>query len=145
MRPIPASIYTVYKPTYGYNTLDGKTTPSERISIIGRRFATMLSGGKQPRTSVHRISTYGEGSEPKKTWTGSALEKFSPYTVSILAAWGCGFDNTARDEVQLDLGASAARSGGRYLTTPGKGVTGLDGIGNELVWLCWLSNNTGGT
>ena len=67
---------------------------------------------------------------------GSFFEKFSPYTVNIFVAWGCGFDRTARDVGQLGLGASAARSGGRYLTTPGKGVTGLDGIGKELVWLC---------
>ena len=55
------------KETYGYRTLDGKTMPSERINIMGRRFATWFSGGKHPRTSVHRISTYGEGSEPKNT------------------------------------------------------------------------------
>jgi hypothetical protein len=52
--------------------------------------------------------------------------------VSILDAWGFGFDNTEREEVP-GLAASAARSGGRYLTTFGNGVTGLEGTGNEFV------------
>ena len=59
---------------------------------------------------------------------------------------GLGFASNARDCEQLDLGASDARSGGRYLTTAGKGVTGLEGTGN--VPVCgafWLSNRTGGT
>ena len=38
-----------------------------------------------------------------------------------------------RDDGQLDLGTSAARSGGRYLTTPGKGVTGFEGTGKDWV------------
>lgn len=58
--------------------LEGNTTPSDLIKIIGRRLATCDSGGRQPRTSVQRISTYGEGSDPKKTLTGSLLLKFSP-------------------------------------------------------------------
>jgi hypothetical protein len=65
--------------------------------------------------------------------TGSALLKFSPYTVSIFDMWGLGFDKTPRDCAQLDFGASAARSGGRYFTTPGNGVTGFEGIGNDPV------------
>lgn len=40
----------------GYITFEGKTTPSERISIIGRRFATWFSGGRHPTTSVQRTS-----------------------------------------------------------------------------------------
>lgn len=114
-------------------TLEGKTIPSDRTRTIGRRFTGWFSGGRQPKTSVHLTSTYGEGSEPKNTLTGSVFEKFSPYTVSILDAWGLGLERTARDEAQFDLGASEALSGGRYLTTPGKGVTGLDGMGNEPV------------
>ena len=48
--------------------------------------------------------------------------------------------------VPWPLGASAARSGGRYFTTPGNGVTGLDGLGNDPVCgAFWLSNSTGGT
>lgn len=47
--------------------------------------------------------------------------------------WGLGFDKTPRDCAQLDFGASAARSGGRYFTTPGNGVTGFEGIGNDPV------------
>jgi len=61
-------------------TGEGKTTPSPRTRIIGRRFVSWFSGagGGHPRTSEHRTSTYGDGSDPKKTDTGSALEKFSP-------------------------------------------------------------------
>jgi len=83
--------------------------------------------------SVQRTSTYGEGSDPKKIVTGSAFEKFSPYKVSIFDACGFGFASMARDCEQFVFGASAARSGGRYLTTPGNGVTGLEGIGNDPV------------
>ncbi|EGO25251.1 hypothetical protein SERLADRAFT_465122 [Serpula lacrymans var. lacrymans S7.9] len=126
--------------------LEGNTTPSALIKIIGLLFATWFSGGKHPSTSVHLTSTYGEGSDPKKTCTGSALLKFSPYTVSIFERCGFGLESTPRDWAQFDLGASAARSGGRYFTTPGKGVTGLDGIGNDPVCgAFWLSNRTGGT
>ena len=53
--------------------------------------------------------------------------------MSIFEAWGLGLDRAARDDAQFDFGASTARSGGRYLTTPGKGVTGFEGIGNEPV------------
>lgn len=118
---------------HGYIVLEGNTTPSGLTSMIGLRFMLFDSGGKHPSTSVHLTSTYGDGSDPKKTVTGSAFAKFSPYTVSILEACGFGFARTARDCGQFDFGASEARSGGRYLTTPGKGVTGFDGIGNEPV------------
>ena len=97
---------------------------------------------------MHLISTWGEGSEPKNTVTGSAFEKFSPYTVSCLATKGFGFASVAREDGQLDLGASAARSGIKYFTTPGIGVTGLDGIGNDneaRLLPCGESNSTGGT
>ena len=113
--------------------------------MIGRRLVLPESGGRQPRTSVQRTSTYGEGSEPKNTVTGSVLEKFSPYNVSIFDACGFGFASTARDDAQFDLGASDARSGGRYLTTPGNGVTGFEGIGNDPPGEFWLSYKTGGT
>lgn len=114
--------------------------------MIGRRLTIWLSGGRHPNTSVQRTSTYGDGSEPKNTLTGSALEKFSPYTVSIFDACGLGLASTARDEAQAAFGASAARSGGRYFTTPGNGVTGLEGMGNDPVdGACWLSKSTGGT
>ena len=63
---------------YGYITLEGKTTPSPRTRMIGRRLVGWFSGGRQPSTSVQRTSTYGDGSDPKKTLTGSVLEKFSP-------------------------------------------------------------------
>ena len=73
------------------------------------------------------------------------FEKFSPYTVSIFDACGFGLVIIPRD-CGHGLGASAARSGGRYLTTFGKGVTGFDGMGNEPVCgAFWLSNSTGGT
>ena len=124
---------------------EGKTTPSWRTRMIGLRFVLPDSGGRHPSTSVHRTSTYGEGSEPKKTVTGSVLEKFSPYSVSIFDACGFGFASTARDDAQFALGASDARSGGRYLTTPGNGVTGFDGIGNDPLAEFWLSYSTGGT
>jgi hypothetical protein len=75
-------------------------------------------------TSLHRISAYDDDSEPKKTCTGSDLEKFSPYNVNIFVV--------GSSRRLCPLGASEARSGGRYLTTPGKGVTGLEGMGNEL-------------
>lgn len=123
---------------------DGNTTPSWRTRTIGRRLVFCESGGRHPSTSAHRTSTYGDGSEPKNTVTGSALEKFSPYTVSIFDACGLGFIIPRATE--WCFGASDARSGGRYLTTPGKGVTGLFGIGNEPVGGApWLSNSTGGT
>ena len=94
---------------------------------------------------MQRTSTKGDGSEPKKTVTGSDFEKFSPYTVNIFDACGFGFVIIPRDCGQ-GFGASAARSGGRYLTTFGNGVTGLEGIGNEPVCgAFWLSNKTGGT
>lgn len=51
--------------------------------------------------------------------------------MSIFEACGLGFARTARDCGQFDLGASEARSGGKYLTTPGKGVTGFEGMGKE--------------
>ena len=113
--------------------------------MIGLRFMFPESGGRQPSTSVQRTSTYGDGSEPKNTVTGSVLEKFSPYNVSIFDACGFGFASTARDDAQFAFGASDARSGGRYLTTPGNGVTGFDGIGNDPLGELWLSYNTGGT
>lgn len=112
---------------------EGNTTPSCRTRMIGLRLGFWDSGGRQPRTSVQRTSTYGDGSEPKKTVTGSVLEKFSPYTVSIFDACGLGLLRTAREDAQFDFGASEARSGGRYLTTPGNGVTGLEGIGKDPV------------
>lgn len=131
---------------HGYIVFDGNTTPSERMRMMGRRLPICDSGGRHPSTSVQRTSTYGDGSEPKNTLTGSVFEKFSPYTVSIFDACGFGFASTARDDAQFALGASAARSGGRYFTTPGNGVTGFDGIGNDPVCgACWLSNSTGGT
>ena len=124
---------------------DGNTTPSGRTRMIGLRFVLPDSGGRHPSTSVHRTSTYGDGSEPKKTVTGSVLEKFSPYSVSIFDACGFGFVIAARDAAQ-GFGASDARSGGRYFTTPGNGVTGFDGIGNDVVCgAFWLSKSTGGT
>lgn len=43
----------------------------------------------------------------------------------------------ARDAAQFDFGASEARSGGRYFTTPGKGVTGLEGMGKDAVWVAF--------
>ena len=113
--------------------------------MIGLRFVLPDSGGRHPSTSVHRTPTYGDGSEPKKTVTGSVLEKFSPYSVSIFDACGFGFASTARVAAQFAFGASDARSGGRYLTTPGNGVTGFDGIGNEPPGEFWLSYSTGGT
>lgn len=113
--------------------------------MIGLRFVLAESGGRQPSTSVHRTSTYGDGSEPKNTVTWSVLEKFSPYSVSIFDACGFGFARTARDAAQFALGASDALSGGRYLTTPGNGVTGFDGIGNDPLGEFWLSYSTGGT
>ena len=125
--------------------LDGKTMPSGLTRMIGLRLLLADSGGRHPSTSVHRTSTYGDGSEPKNTVTGSVLEKFSPYSVSIFDACGFGFASTARDDAQFVLGASDARSGGRYLTTPGNGVTGFDGIGNDPLGPFWLSNSTGGT
>ena len=124
---------------------EGKTTPSCRTNTIGLRFMLFDSGGRHPRTSVQRTSTYGDGSEPKNTVTGSVLEKFSPYNVSIFDACGFGFASTARDDAHVDFGASDARSGGRYLTTPGNGVTGFDGIGNDPPAELWLSYSTGGT
>jgi hypothetical protein len=63
---------------YGYITLEGKTTPSDLIKTMSFRLVGCDSGGKHPKTSVHRTSTYGDGSEPKKTLTGSFFEKFSP-------------------------------------------------------------------
>lgn len=119
--------------------------PSGRTRTIGLRFVLAESGGRHPRTSVHRTSTYGDGSDPKKTVTGSVLEKFSPYSVSIFDACGFGFASTARDAAQLAFGASEALSGGRYLTTPGNGVTGFDGMGNDPLCEFWLSYSTGGT
>lgn len=80
--------------------------------------------------------------------TGSAFEKFSPYTVNCLEANGFGFVMAAREAAQFDLGASAARSGIRYFTTPGMGVTGFDGVGNDndvILLLGGESNRTGGT
>src|SRR5216683_3627198 len=125
-------------------TDDGKTTPSPRTRIIGRRFVSWFSDGRHPKTSEHRTSTNGDGSDPKKTDTGSALEKFSPYSVSSLEVCGLGFASMWR--VPCPLGASDARSGGKYFTTPGKGVTGFDGVGNEPVCgAFWLSKRTGGT
>ena len=112
--------------------------------MIGLRFVLPDSGGRHPSTSVQRTSTYGDGSEPKNTVTGSVFEKFSPYTVSIFDACGFGFVIAARDAAQ-GFGASDARSGGRYFTTPGNGVTGFDGIGNEPPGEFWLSYSTGGT
>jgi hypothetical protein len=54
-------------------------------------------------------------------------------------------DIIALDEAQFDLGASAALSGGKYFIIAGKGVTGLEGIGNVLVCgMFWLSKRTGG-
>ena len=100
---------------------------------MGLRLLPPLSGGKQPNTSWHLTSTYGEGSEPKKTVTGSDLLKFSRETVSIFDAWGLGLARAARACGQLFFGASAARSGGKYLTTPGKGVIGFEGIGYDPV------------
>jgi hypothetical protein len=48
--------------------------------------------------------------------------------------------------VPWPLGASDARSGGKYFTTPGNGVTGFEGVGDEFVWgAFWLSKRTGGT
>ena len=119
--------------------------PSGLTRMIGLRLLLADSGGRHPSTSVHRTSTYGDGSEPKNTVTGSVLEKFSPYSVSIFDACGFGFASTARDDAHVDLGASDARSGGRYLTTPGNGVTGFDGIGNDPFAEFWLSNSTDGT
>ena len=113
--------------------------------MIGLRLVLPESGGRHPRTSVQRTSTYGDGSEPKNTVTGSVLEKFSPYTVSIFDACGFGFASTERAAVPCAFGASDARSGGRYLTTPGNGVTGFDGIGNDPLGALWLSYSTGGT
>ena len=113
--------------------------------MIGLRFGLPDSGGRHPSTSVQRTSTYGDGSESKKTVTGSVLEKFSPYSVSIFDACGFGFASTARDDAHDALGASDARSGGRYLTTPGNGVTGFDGIGNDPLVAFGLSYSTGGT
>lgn len=66
------------KSDQGYMVFEGKTTPSCRTRTIGLRFMLFDSGGKEPSTSVQRTSTYGEGSEPKKTVTGSVFEKFSP-------------------------------------------------------------------
>ena len=63
---------------YGYTVEVGNTTPSCLTRTIGRRFVDCVSGGRHPSTSEHRISTYGDGSDPKKTATGSVLEKFSP-------------------------------------------------------------------
>ena len=113
--------------------------------MIGLRLVLPESGGRHPRTSVQRTSTYGDGSEPKNTVTGSVLEKFSPYNVSIFDACGFGFASTPRDCAQFVFGASEARSGGKYLTTAGNGVTGFDGIGNDPLGELWLSYNTGGT
>jgi len=62
----------------GYKTDDGNTTPSPRTSNICVRLGRGASGGKQVKTSVQRISTCGDGSDPKNTVTGSAFEKFSP-------------------------------------------------------------------
>ncbi|KAG1809340.1 uncharacterized protein BJ212DRAFT_1200393, partial [Suillus subaureus] len=93
------------------------TTPSGRIMIIERRFATWFSGGGQPNTLAHHTSAYGEGSGPKKMCTGSTLLKFSSYRVKIFDMWGLGFDKTPRNCAQLDFGASAALSGGKYFTT----------------------------
>lgn len=100
------------------------------------------------RTSVQRISTCGDGSAPKNTVTGSAFEKFSPYTVSCFEASGFGFVIAAREAAQFVLGASAARSGIKYFTTPGIGVTGFEGMGKESearLLLCGESKSTGGT
>jgi hypothetical protein len=121
------------KQDQGYMVFEGNTTPSWRTRIIGLRLELFVSGGRQPTTSVQRTSTNGDGSEPKKTVIGSAFEKFSPYTVSIFEACGFGFASTAREAAHVDFGASDARSGGRYFTTPGNGVTGFVGIGNEPV------------
>jgi hypothetical protein len=65
---------------------DGKITPSPLTRMMGTRFESGSSGGEHPKTSVQRISTKGDGTEPKKTVTGSVFEKFSPYTVNILLA-----------------------------------------------------------
>jgi len=115
------------------------------MRMSGLRFPgwESVSGGRQPSTSLHRTSTKGDGSAPKNTETGSVLEKFSPYTVSIFDACGFGFDRTDRDAWAWCFGASAARSGGRYFTNAGKGVMGFVGTGNA-PGAFWLSNNTGG-
>jgi hypothetical protein len=110
-------------------TDEGKITPSPRTRIIGRRFVIWCSGGRHPKTSEHRTSTNGDGSDPKKTDTGSDLENFSPYIVNNLEVCALGFASMWR--VPWCLGASDARSGGKYFTTEGKGVTGFEGIGYE--------------
>ena len=113
---------------YGYCTPVGKITPSPRTSTIGRFLPPWLcpSGGKQAMTSLHRTSTCALGSDPKNTINGCAL-RFSPYSVSCFPAWGFGLVNAARDAAQFAFGASAARSGARYFTSPGKGVMGFEG------------------
>jgi len=72
---------------YGYMTFVGNTTPSPLTNTIGRWYGRCPdAGGRQLMTSEHRTSVCGEGSEPKKTVTGSDLLKFSPYSVNILLA-----------------------------------------------------------
>lgn len=53
---------------------------------------------------------------------------------------------TTRDEAPFARGTSTARSGGRYLTTEGKGVIGLEGMCGAIDGPAdGVSYNTGGT
>ena len=98
---------------------------------------------RQRTSTVSRLA-----SNPPQTTVGGTPTSPHQLTQPLPCSPRCSspFASTARDDAQVDLGASAARSGGRYFTTPGNGVTGLDGIGNDPVCgACWLSNSTGGT
>ena len=48
-----------------------------------------------------------------------------------LEAKGFGLVIAAREAAQLAFGASAARSGIKYFTTPGIGVTAFEGMGKD--------------
>jgi len=68
--------------------------------------------------------------------------------VRDLEAKGLGLVIAAREAAQLVFGASAARSGIKYFTTPGIGVTAFEGMGNDKdakLGGCGESNKTGGT
>lgn len=121
----------------------GNTTPSFLTNTIGR-FRPPLSpaGGKHAMTSLHLTSTLVLGSVPKYTIIGWDL-RFSPYSVSCLPTCGFGLDMAARAAAHVGLGTSAARSGARYLTKPGKGVIGFEGTPENDE--TGLSYSTGGT
>jgi hypothetical protein len=116
-----------------------------QVERVGKRDANLASSGDRARGAgpVSRGYLNGDGGAVKNTLIGSVLEKFSPYTVSIFDACRLGLDNTDCAPCAWCFGASATRSGGRYLTSAGNGVMGFVGTGNT-PGVFWLSNSTGG-